>query len=146
MCVLEWCFHGNVTGMFYWFGMVLPSCSFCAAGSDGSNVGVLIETMSVNVHQSASDAPIGLITFRSGLCLTNLLAINAFEHTPEATENLFTSYRYSYSINFDIKCTPSRASINSSNANDSCKLTILHYIWPNITTNGKLVAVICMGI
>eukprot|EP00731_Ephydatia_muelleri_P009798 Em0005g384a len=26
-------------------------------GSDGSNVGVLIETMSVNVHQSASDAP-----------------------------------------------------------------------------------------
>ena len=61
--------------MLYWFGMVLPSSSFCTAGSDGSNIGVLIETMSVNVHQSASDAPIGLITFRSGLYLTNLLAM-----------------------------------------------------------------------
>ena len=58
--------------MLYWFGMVLPSSSFCTAGSDGSNIGVLIETMSV---KSASDAPIGLITFRSGLYLTNLLAM-----------------------------------------------------------------------
>ena len=56
--------------MLYWFGMVLSFCNFCTAGSDGSNVGVLIETMSVNVHQSASDAP-----FRSGLYLTNLLAM-----------------------------------------------------------------------